>query len=432
MSSTRSTRCSMRSYGVVELRRTTPTTRYPFASRNSARYDPSWPVTPVISAVGMNFKGCPGRRGCQGDRGNFTWITSTTSTPSTTSTQKKREPITAPSQRACRASSRRLFAARRAFHFARAQAFRAHLHLRDLAVDDDANHLKVGLPHATRLVVRVRDVVAERHTLAAREATIHAGHWSALDELDARHLRAIALAMARLENARVPAGPRRISRSDLLKQLVRRFTLAHVAAGEAPRVQRPLFRLRDQLLDEWAQLLRFRLGRLDLLVLDERRRQAPHQRELLLARAAQLATCLPVTHGPYSSSSGAAAAARLGGVPQSTTRTPSADSSYRMPKFKPSRSRRSAISCSDFLPKFLTCSIWLSVWRTRSPSVRMSEFLSEFTDRTDSSSSSIGVLNSCCNRAPSPVCSPPAATIAGECDPKLAKYWKCVCASAAA
>src|SRR5216683_5034273 len=35
----------------VDERRTTPCTSYPFASRSSARYEPSWPVMPVISAV---------------------------------------------------------------------------------------------------------------------------------------------------------------------------------------------------------------------------------------------------------------------------------------------------------------------------------------------------------------------------------------------
>jgi hypothetical protein len=48
----RSTRCAIRSYGVVELRRTIPVTVYPFASSSSARYEPSWPVMPVISALG--------------------------------------------------------------------------------------------------------------------------------------------------------------------------------------------------------------------------------------------------------------------------------------------------------------------------------------------------------------------------------------------
>src|SRR4028118_1624549 len=61
-----------------------------------------------------------------------------------------------------------------------------------------------------------------------------------------------------------------------------------------------------------------------------------------------------------------------------------------MPKFSPSRSRRSAISWRDFLPKFLTCRIWPSVRRTRSPSVRTFEFLSELTLRTESSRSSSG------------------------------------------
>ena len=32
-------------------RRTMPWTRYPFSRRSSARYEPSWPVMPVMSAV---------------------------------------------------------------------------------------------------------------------------------------------------------------------------------------------------------------------------------------------------------------------------------------------------------------------------------------------------------------------------------------------
>src|SRR5687768_160153 len=135
------------------------------------------------------------------------------------------------SRRTARQESRRLFAARRALHLASAQALRADLHFLDLVADDDTHDLEVGLPDATRLVVRVRDVVAERDTLVARVAAIHAGHGSALDELNARHLRTIALAMARLENARVSTGPRRIPRPDLLKELVGSLALAHVTAG---------------------------------------------------------------------------------------------------------------------------------------------------------------------------------------------------------
>src|SRR6476620_403583 len=258
---------------------------------------------------------------------------------------------------------------------------------------------------------------------------------SVLTELDARHLCPVTLAMTGLEDARVSTVPRGEPRSYLLKELVRRFPLLDVAAGEPAGVQRARARLRDELLDEWPQLLRLRLGRLDRLRLDERGREVAQQRELLLARAPQLTSSLPVTHKCYSSSSsGAAAAAWLGGVPQSSTRTPSPFSSNRIPKFNPSRSRRSAISWSDFLPKFLTCRIWLSVCRTRSPRLRMLEFLSEFTERTDSSRSSIGVLRSPCMRAPSvPLPSDmPPATGADECEPNSTKYWKCVCASAAA
>src|ERR1043165_3213407 len=45
--------CSMRAVLNELVRRMIPCTSYPFASRNSARYDPSCPVTPVISAFGI-------------------------------------------------------------------------------------------------------------------------------------------------------------------------------------------------------------------------------------------------------------------------------------------------------------------------------------------------------------------------------------------
>src|SRR4030042_5598967 len=41
----------IRSKLTVLVRRTMPTTWYPLSRRNSARYAPSWPVMPVISAV---------------------------------------------------------------------------------------------------------------------------------------------------------------------------------------------------------------------------------------------------------------------------------------------------------------------------------------------------------------------------------------------
>src|ERR1019366_8163916 len=191
---------------------------------------------------------------------------------------------------------------------------------------------------------------------------------SALDQFDARHLCAVTLAVAGLEDARVAALARGEPGTELLEELVRGRALVDVNAGETARVQRAGAGLRDQLLDERTQFLRLRLGRLDGSLEDERGREVPKERELLFGRAAELPSCPLVAHG-YSSgtSSGPLAAARLGGVPQSDTRTPSPFSSKRMPKFNPSRSSRSAISWSDFLPKFFTSRIWSSVWRTRSP-----------------------------------------------------------------
>src|SRR5262249_29477460 len=120
--------------------------------------------------------------------------------------------------------------------------------------------------------------------------------------------------------------------------------------------------LRDQLLHERTQLLRLGFRRLDRALLDQRGGQVTQEREPLLAGAAQSAPSFAVTHRSYSSwSSVALPAARLADVPPSVVRTPSPFSSQRIPKFKPSRSRRSAISCSVFFPKFLTCRIWLSV-----------------------------------------------------------------------
>src|SRR3954468_9431690 len=117
--------------------------------------------------------------------------------------------------------SRHLHAARRARHLARVQTARADLHLRHLAVHERAHDLEVRLPRPTRLVVRVRDVVTERDAFVAVEAAIALnGHDSILTELDARHLRAVTLAVPGLEDARVAAVPRGEPRPDLLEQLV--------------------------------------------------------------------------------------------------------------------------------------------------------------------------------------------------------------------
>src|SRR5262249_52397886 len=137
--------------------------------------------------------------------------------------------------------------ARCALDLAGVQAAGADLHLFDLPIDDGANDLQVRLPGAARLVVGVGDVVSERDALAEDVAAISLnGHGSPLDQLDARHLRAVTLAVAGLENARITALAGRELGTELLEELVRRFTLVHVASGEAAIVQCPRPRLRDE------------------------------------------------------------------------------------------------------------------------------------------------------------------------------------------
>src|SRR5580693_9197364 len=53
--------CSIRSRLIVLERRTMPCTVYPFSSRNSARYEPSCPVIPVISAERVMAESLPVR-----------------------------------------------------------------------------------------------------------------------------------------------------------------------------------------------------------------------------------------------------------------------------------------------------------------------------------------------------------------------------------
>src|SRR5206468_3264651 len=146
-------------------------------SRSSARYEPSWPVIPVMRAVRIRS-----RAAVEGWDGH-----------------EKGSPRELPlgGEGGDRGASRHLHAARRTGHLARVEAARADLHLRDLAVDQGADDLQVGLPRATRLVVRVRDVVAERDALVAVVAAVALdGHgWLLPDELDDGHVRAVALAV---------------------------------------------------------------------------------------------------------------------------------------------------------------------------------------------------------------------------------------------
>jgi len=85
-----------------------------------------------------------------------------------------------------------------------------------------------------------------------------------------------------LEDARVAARPRGKLRTDLLEELVRRFTLGDVLASEPTRMERAGAGLGDELLDEGAEFLRLGFGRFDRAGLDQRGSEIAEQRETLL------------------------------------------------------------------------------------------------------------------------------------------------------
>src|SRR2546423_13160740 len=144
---------------------------------------------------------------------------------------KKREPKGSLSKSAARRSSSCL-PSRCAHDLPSVKAAGANLHLSDLSVDNDASDLQIGFPGATRSIVRVRDVVAVRNAFVANVAAVSLDlrHRLTLrpDQLDPRHLRAVALAVTSLEDPSVTAISRRESGADLLEQLVRGCTVRDV------------------------------------------------------------------------------------------------------------------------------------------------------------------------------------------------------------
>src|SRR5258708_7483296 len=88
------------------------------------------------------------------------------------SASKKREPRRAPSRSDRSPKPSRDSAAGSSGDLAGVQATRADLDLLNLAIEFDADHLKIWLPGATSLVVRMRHVVAEGHAFGAHVADV--------------------------------------------------------------------------------------------------------------------------------------------------------------------------------------------------------------------------------------------------------------------
>ena len=128
----------------------------------------------------------------------------------------------------------------------------------------------------------------------------------------------------------------------------------------------------------------------------------------------------------------AASGSASGFVWSTKKRRPSSPSSSFIPKRRPCSSRKSEISFSDFLPKFSIPSISSSDRCTRSPSVRMFSFWSEFRERTDSSArSSIGRSKRSCRRSGTAT-APGGATSGIPPSPKYSMYSRCFRTSSAA
>src|SRR5947208_15928303 len=150
-------------------------------------------------------------------------------------------------------------------------------------------------------------------------------------------------------------------------------------------MQVPTARQRDEPLGIGPELLRLGLGGHDPVVPEQARRHVRQHRLLVTRGARELASLGAVAH--YSTSPSVARA--CGAAPGSTTFRASSVSSNFIPKLSPSRRSSSAISPSAFSPTFFTLSRSSSRYCTKSARVRMFEFLSELTERTERPTSSM-------------------------------------------
>src|SRR5262249_23666461 len=118
----------------------------------------------------------------------------------------------------------------------------------------------------------------------------------ALDDLDHRGRRVVAVAEPGLHDAQIAAVALLVARADHLEQLLDHRHVADLGDRLAPSVQVAALAERDQLLDDRAQLLRLGQRGGDLLVLDQRGRHVGEHGAAMLGRAVELAVGVTVTH----------------------------------------------------------------------------------------------------------------------------------------
>src|SRR3954447_23301616 len=121
----------------------------------------------------------------------------------------------------------------------------------------------------------------------------------AVDELDDAHRRAVAMAVASLEHARVSAAARGVAWAEHVKQLFHHWRIAQLGERLTARMQIATLCQRHQLLDNRTQVLRLGQRGDDLLVLDQRGRKMLEQRGALVGAPVELAVGNPVTHREF-------------------------------------------------------------------------------------------------------------------------------------
>src|SRR5262249_35106740 len=118
----------------------------------------------------------------------------------------------------------------------------------------------------------------------------------AIDELDHRDRRGIAVAEARLANTGVAAVAVLVAGAERLEQLLDHRDVAHLGDRLTAGVEVAALAERHQFLDDRTQVLRLRQRGHDLLVLDQRRRHVGEHGAAMLVLAVELAVGVTVTH----------------------------------------------------------------------------------------------------------------------------------------
>jgi hypothetical protein len=135
-----------------------------------------------------------------------------------------------------------------------------------------------------------------------------------LDELDDRHGRVVALAVAELEDARVATGPVDVARADLGEQRVHDALVVQALEHLATGVQVTALAEGDEVLGVRAQALGLGLRRGDPAVLEQLRRQVAQHEPLVRRAAAHARTLVGGGHVLLFSGAGAGAPwGRVGG-----------------------------------------------------------------------------------------------------------------------